>query len=274
MMGVRDAFSSQRPRSNRPLKRGDSVGRKEKKRKHSPVRRVVVGSLLACLIVAIVIGGRSVVESVNEWTEIKQITILGLDRLSREEIITKLNLPPDSSLWSIDIDHLSGQLETHPWIRSITFDRVFPHSLAVQVEERQPAAVLDASKNGYLLDAEGHLLPGETAKASQALPVLEGISSKFFNEHLDESHRRAKQGIYLAELLSEHFSGRPRVNVAYAHTTIVDLPRIRFQFGQEAERQWQRFLVLYPTLKEVLGRQSQEVDLRFAQKVILRKRTL
>jgi hypothetical protein len=64
------------------------------------------------------------------------------------------------------------------------------------------------------------------------------------------------------------------VNVAHAHTTIVDLPRIRFQFGQEAERQWQRFLVLYPTVKEVIGRQSQEVDLRFTQKVILRKRTL
>ena len=121
------------------------------------------------------------VESVNEWTEIQQITILGLDRLSREEIIAKLNLPPDSSLWSIDTDHLSGQLETHPWIRSITFDRVFPHSLAVQVEERQPAAVLDASKNGYFLDAEGHLLPGETPKANQALPVLEGHQFKIFS---------------------------------------------------------------------------------------------
>ena len=169
------------------------------------------------------------------------------DRLSRDEIITRLNLPPDSSLWSIDIDRLSAQVEAHPWIRSITFDRVFPHSLAVQVEERQPAAVLGSSKKGYFLDAEGHLLPGEPAKASRALPVLEGMSSKFFNEHLEESHRRAKQGIHLAELLSEHFSGRPRVNVAHAHTTIVDLPRIRFQFGQEAERQWQRFLVLYPS---------------------------
>ncbi|MFA9561084.1 MAG: hypothetical protein ACERKU_02005, partial [Nitrospirota bacterium] len=65
MMGVGGAFSSHRPRNNRPLKRGDSVGRKGKKHKQSPVRRVVVGSLLACLIVVIVIGGRSMVESVN-----------------------------------------------------------------------------------------------------------------------------------------------------------------------------------------------------------------
>ena len=64
------------------------------------------------------------------------------------------------------------------------------------------------------------------------------------------------------------------MNVVYAHTTIVNLPRIRVQFGKEADRQWERFLVLYPTIKETIERQSQEVDLRFSQKVILRKRTL
>lgn len=272
-MGERDDFPSQQPRKNRPLKSGESFGRKEKSHKSSPFRRVVVGSLLACLIVGLMIGGRSAVRWVNEWTKIQEVTVLGLDRLSREEIIATLNLSPESSLWSIDIDHLSGQLQGHPWIRSITFDRVFPHSLAVQVAERHPAAVLDAAKKDYFLDMEGHLLPGETGKASQSLPVVEGLTSKFFTEHEEEGHRRAKQGIYLAELVSQRFPGQPRVNVAHAHTTVVDFPRIRFQFGQESEQQWQRFLVLYPTVKDTIGRQSQEVDLRFAQKVILRKRT-
>lgn len=273
-MGFVEVFSSKQPRKNRPLKRGNSLGRKEKLQKKSPVRRVVVGSLLACLIVIITIGGRSAIRSVNEWTKIQQLTILGLDRLSREEIIAKLNLSPHSSLWSIDTDQLSDELETHPWIRAVTFDRVLPHSLIVQVDERQPAAVLQASKQSYLLDAEGYLLPGKTTKGGQVLPVLKGMTSKFFLQQKDESHRRAKQGIHLAELLSERFSGRPNVNVAHAHTTIVDLPRIRVQFGQEADRQWERFLVLYPTIKETIERQSQEVDLRFSQKIILRKRTL
>jgi hypothetical protein len=31
---------------------------------------------------------------------------------------------------------------------------------------------------------------------------------------------------------------------------------------------------LYPTVKDTIERKSQEVDLRFSQKVILRKRTL
>ncbi|MDH5429910.1 MAG: FtsQ-type POTRA domain-containing protein [Nitrospirota bacterium] len=273
-MGVRDILSSKQPRKNRPLKRGDGVRRSEKIRKTSPIRRVVMGSLLAGLIVGVVIGGRTAIRSVNAWTKIQQVTIVGLERLSREEITAELNLPSDSSLWSIDMDQLKGQLEAHPWIRSVTFDRVLPHSLIVQVEERQPAALLRAAKATYFLDGEGHLLPGETTKAGEALPVLEGMTSKFFTQHQDESHRRAKQGIHLAELLSERFPGRPTVNVAHPHTTIVDLPRFRFQFGQEVDQQWERFLVLYPTVKDAIERQSQEVDLRFSQKVILRKRTL
>lgn len=272
-MGVRDAFSLQPPRKNRPLKRGGSLGRKEKVRYSSPVRRVMVGSLLACLLVVVVLGGRSAVQWVNEWTKIQDVTVLGLNHLSREEILATLNLSPDSSLWSIDIDRLSGQLEAHPWIRSTTFDRVFPHALAVQVEERQPAALLDAAKKHYFLDMEGHLLPGETGKASHSFPVLEGLTSQYFADHEEESHQRAKQGIHVAKLVSQRFPGRPRVNVAQAHTTVVDFPRMRFQFGQESEQQWERFLVLYPTVKDTIERQSQEVDLRFPQKVILRKRT-
>ena len=273
-MGFGEMFLSNPHRKNRTLKRGDATRKKEPTRKKSPVRRVVVGGLLACFLVLLIIGGQSAVQSVNEWTKIQQLNILGLDRLTREEITTQLNLSPDSSLWSIDMDQLSDQLEDHPWIRSVTFERVLPHSLIVQVEERRPAGVLRASKQSYLLDADGFLLPGESAKAGQALPVLEGMTSKFFSQQQDESHRRAKQGIHLAELMAEYFSGRPNVNVAHAHTTIVDLPRIRVQFGQEPDRQWERFLVLYPTIKETVEKQSQEVDLRFSQKVILRKRTL
>lgn len=274
MMGWGEAFSSKQPRKNRTAKRGEILARKEKTRRASPFRRVVVGSLLACLIVMVVIGGRSVVRWVNDWTEIQQITVLGLDHLSREEIIMKLGLPEPSSLWSIDPDLLAEQLEVHPWIRSVIFDRVFPHSLVVQVEERRPVAVLQTSGKGYFLDVDGYVLPGEISEESRSLPVVEGMTSKFLTQHEDEGHRRAKEGIHLAALLSERFAGRPRVNVAHAQMTIIDLPRIRVQFGAEAERQWERFLVLYPTVKKTIERQLQEVDLRFSQKVILRKRTL
>lgn len=273
-MMTRENLSTKRPRKNRPLRKGEAFGNAINRGKISRVRRVLVGSAVACLIVAVLVAGRYVIRWADEWTEIQQITVVGLDRVTREEIITRLALPPHTSLLSLEPDLLATRLESHPWVGSVAFDRVFPHSLVVQVAERQPAAVLGSSKEPYFLDAEGYLLPGGKSQEDKTLPIVEGVTSKFMIQNAAEGHQRAKQGIHIADLVSQQFQGRPRIDVSKPHTTIVDLPGVRFQFGREVEDQWQRFLVLYPTVKTNIEGRSQEVDLRFSQKVIFRKRTL
>ncbi len=263
-----------RPRKNRTLNHGESSHREKRARTRSPIRRVVMGGLLACLLAIVVIGGREGIEGIRHWTEIQQITVIGLDHISRQDIVTRLAIAPDESLLFIDSDTLSEQLTLHPWIRSVTFDRVFPHTLVVDVTEREPAAVFESSQSPQLLDAEGYRLPGKVTKQDNTLPIVFGISSSHWNTSPGGGSQRAKRGIHLAKLLSHHFPGRPRVDVSHAYTTIVELPHVRFQFGPEAEPQWERFMVLFPTLKDEFGKRPKEVDLRFPQKIILRQRTL
>lgn len=269
-----ESLHTKRPRKNRPLKKTGGPKKGKASSTASRVRRVVIGGVLACLIVVVVVGGRQVLRWADEWTEIQQITVVGLDRVTRDEILTNLDLAPQTSLFSVDSELLANRLESHPWIGSVAFERVLPHSLVIQVTERQPAAVFASPNEPYYLDAEGYLLPKGKVQTKTTLPIVDGVTSTFMTQHQAEGHRRAKQGIHIAELLSQQFSGRPRIDVSQPHTTIVDLPNVRFQFGREVEDQWERFLVLYPTVKEKIEGRSQEVDLRFAQKVIFRKRTL
>ncbi len=266
-------WSSTSPRKNRMLKSRREYQPISKRRKKSPLRRVVVGSVVACGLVVGLLEGPSILGRVNAWTELQQITVLGLDRVTREEVLERLQLPSSQSLLTLEITELAGRVESHPWIGSVTFDRVFPHSLVVQVDERRPAAVLGDPPSSFYFDVEGVLLPKDKSEGEPRLPIVQGRTEQFFLKEQSEGQRRAKQGIHIAELLGKEFPGQPRVDVSNAHTTIVDLPHVRFQFGQEVERQWERFLVLYPTIKKEMERQSQEVDLRFSQKVILRKRT-
>jgi cell division septal protein FtsQ len=269
-----ESLNTKRPRKNRPLKKTGGPGKAKSSSTALRLRRVVIGGVLACLIVVVVVGGRQVMRWADEWTEIQQITVVGLDRVTRDEILRKLDLAPQTSLFSVDSELLATRLESHPWIGSVAFERVLPHSLVIQVTERQPAAVFGSPTEPYYLDAEGYLLPKGKVQAGTTLPIVDGVTSTFMTQHQAEGHRRAKQGIHIAALLSQQFSGRPRIDVSQPHTTIVDLPHVRFQFGREVEDQWQRFLVLYPTVKDKIEGRSQEVDLRFAQKVIFRKRTL
>ena len=265
--------TSNKPRKNRMLKSRRSFQPISKRRKKSPLRRVVVGSLLACVLVLSLLAGPSIINQLTVWTELQQISVLGLERVTREEVIQRLQLGTQQSLLTLDTYALASRVHSHPWIGSVTFDRVFPHSLVVHVDERRPAAVLGKAPSSFYLDVEGFLLPKERKERERRLPIVEGMTERAFQKDEREGQRRAKRGIHIAQLLSQEFSGRPRINVSSAHTTVVDFPRVRFQFGQDVEPQWERFLVLYPTIKKEMDRQSQEVDLRFSQKIILRKRT-
>ncbi|HSF10276.1 MAG TPA: FtsQ-type POTRA domain-containing protein, partial [Nitrospirales bacterium] len=109
-----ESLNTKRPRKNRPLKKTGGPGKAKSSSTALRLRRVVIGGALACLIVVVVVGGRQVMRWADEWTEIQQITVVGLDRVTRDEILTKLDLAPQTSLFSVDSELLATRLESHP----------------------------------------------------------------------------------------------------------------------------------------------------------------
>lgn len=256
------------------MKQGEALSRDEKNKQSSPIRRSLMGIVILAILGGVGFGGQRLVTWATEWTEVQHVAVMGLNRLTKEEVLGKLAMPQPASLLWLSTDELASRVQVHPWIDVVEVDRVFPHSLVVQVTEREPAAILRAPKESVMLDSAGHVLPGELSAEAKRLPVVQGLTAQSVTALGSEGHPRAKEGIRIAHLLAQYFSGRPQVNVSEPYTTVVDLPTVRFQFGQNAEEQWQRFLVLYPTIKSEMDRYAQEVDLRFSQKVILRKRTM
>ena len=268
------SHARKRPRKNRPLKQREPISRERKPQSSSSVRRVLFGIGVLVLIGGGLVGGQRVMHWATEWTEVKHISVMGLNRVTQEEVLARMSLPQPASVLWVRTDELAARVHEHPWVEGVEVDRVFPNSLVVQVTEREPAAVLRAATETVMLDAAGHMLPGNVPAEAKQWPVVQGLTPQSVTAHGSDGHPRVKEGIHIAHLLAPYFSGRPQVNVSEPYTTVVDLPKVRFQFGQNVEEQWERFLVLYPTIKQEMDSQAQEVDLRFSQKVILRKRTL
>ena len=266
--------STKRPRRNRAVKKGEVIGRDQSQGKRSTFRVWVIGLMVFLIGGTAFYGGRQLVTWVLKWTEVQHVSVVGLNRLTREEVLAKINIPQGASLLSLSTPELAERVQDHPWVEEVEVNRVFPASLVVNVTERKPAALLRTSGETVLLDAGGHVLPGKLPSDAKTLPVVEGLTLQSVADHGRGGHPRAKQGVLIARLLAPYFSGRLQVNVSKPQATVVDLPQVRFQFGKNVEEQWQRFLVLYPTIKPEIEGRSQEVDLRFSQKVILRKRTL
>ena len=259
-------------RKNQPLKKSRS---RRQNRKRSLLQKTVRLLVATSVVVVCLVGvwGFERVESVvTNLTTVQQISIVGLQTLQREEVLSELSLTPETSLFDIQPDVLMADLETHPWIHTVSIQRVFPHTLAIRIIEREPAAILQSSKAHYLLDDEAHILSLVDSSEYPDLPRLKGVPSTFPSPNDEKSQHQVRNGIRVAHLLSRTFHDMPTVRVERASVIVADTKALRFQFSSSIDEQWNRFQALYPSIQADIAREATEVDLRYAGKVILRKR--
>ena len=53
---------------------------------------------------------------VSAWATIHNFSVMGTDRVQREEVLALLDLPPQASLFAVKPDSLAQRVETHPWV--------------------------------------------------------------------------------------------------------------------------------------------------------------
>ena len=209
---------------------------------------------------------------VAAWATLHHYSVMGTDRVQREEVLALLDLPPHVSLFAVKPDSLAQRVETHPWVAAASIERVFPDTLAITVTERKPVAILQSPEGPHLLDKQGHLLSSVSKGQFPSLPKVKGLTPKAFQEERGQAQAQAQKGIQVATILFNELHAVPTVKVEHESTVVADVPGLRFQFGSSFEDQWQRFRALYPSIKGQMNATPKEVDLRYPGKVILRER--
>jgi cell division protein FtsQ len=214
---------------------------------------------------------------VNDWLQVRDVTVAGISHVTRQEVLDRLALQPGETLLSVSVGELAEQVAAHPWIKEATVRRRFPQTLAVTVVERQPAAVLKVPSAPLLLDDEGHVLTVLAETDEPDLPLLTGIDPKGLMSAESRSRDAARDGIRLAGLLESQFEGRPEVDMGNPENAVVYIQGLRFQFGPSSfEEKWERYRKITPTLRVSAdgeqGDSRNDIDLRYPGKVIVRER--
>jgi len=263
-----------------------------KRNPHAPPRRLrrgmVLRALLWVLIVAVGGGagwygwqrmGPDLLLQADRVFEIKVVDITKTERISRDDVLALLDLPPGQGLILVNPDALESALEAHPWIRRATVRRLFPDTLAVELQEREPVAVLRTAGRAFLVDQDGALLAERVPDAPQSLPVLLGVSYAEAVLREGDVVERVRNGIALAGLLGQAV-GRPMVvDLGVPGEVVAYDSGLRLRFGeggfgdkvdryrQVADRVFDRWI---DGGKPASARRV-EVDLRFRDKVIVRE---
>lgn len=213
----------------------------------------------------------------REWFLVRSVSVNGLHHVTRKEVISRLALKPDTALYSINPSWLAERIRTHPWIKDATVALKPLHDIHIQIVEREPAAVVRTLTENLLTDAEGFLLAHLGSTDDPTLPILSGVDGKRLMQGKLEDRRAVQVGATLARMVGQTTGGRPDINVGNLNNLVVVVQGVTFQFSEASmDQQWSRFLKMRPALHDVAfdgeGAKANEIDLRFADRVIVRGR--
>jgi cell division protein FtsQ len=226
-------------------------------------------------------SGPEVLAWADQFFEIKVVEITRTERISRDDVLAMLDLEPGRGLLLIDLVQAQRSLETHPWIRRAMVRRVFPDTLVVELDEREPVAVLRTGTGGreFLLDREGTLISEGVPAADEGLPILTGVDYADAILGTGNTVARVRSGIALAGLLDRSGVGRTEVDLRRPGDMVAYYSGLRLRFGEgdfgdKVDRYRQvsdRVIDRWVAQTKAAPVRRVEVDLRFQDKVIVRE---
>lgn len=147
------------------------------------------------------------------------VEVLNQKRLSREEVITLAGVTTGDAMLGLRLKRIGEQLARNPWIETVKVRRYFPHTLTIELTEREPVAVVNM---GYLyyLDKNGDVFKPLTAGDSLDFPVLTGINE----EDMGKDPAGAKAALQQAVALIDRLKGG-------AVFTLADVSEIHYDRG-------------------------------------------
>lgn len=221
---------------------------------------------------------------VDQFCRINAVEINGGRQVSRQEVLARLHLPPASGLLTTDLARLRRSLESHPWIQHAEMRRVFPDTLVIDLQEREPAAVLRTGERDLLIGQDGGVITEVLPGTYEEFPVLTGIGYAQALTRRPDITERLLAGITLAGLLVEAGASGMEVDLRVPGDMVAYYNGFHIRFGDSGfEDKLDRYRRLTGTMPGVesttpeqpsrgMGRRPSEVevDLRFQDRVIVR----
>jgi len=138
--------------------------------------RMLVGAIYVAIAVLLVLGLGHLRRYLltTPRLALRTIEVSGTNRVTPWEVRVLGGIENGRNLLSIDLEVLAPKIEQHPWIAQVVVRRVLPDRLQIEIEEREPVALL-AMKELYYVDAGGSVFKRVKPGEALSFPVLTGF---------------------------------------------------------------------------------------------------
>lgn len=160
----------------------------------------------------------------SPYMKLEHVDVEGVDEEIGRELIQLCGLNSDASLLALNLNELKQQMEKHPWIRLVTLERNFPHTLIVRAEKEVPSALVVMGKI-YYVNRWGKVFKEVGELEKMDFPLITGLSKQESNlqEELDMAARlmrtlESEEGLWSLDELSEiHVQNDGGMSLYFGH---------------------------------------------------------
>jgi cell division protein FtsQ len=196
--------------------------------------------------------------------QVQRVEITGMERVDQLKVYELVLAEKDRAMPLVDIDKVRADLLEYGWIKDARVSRRLPDTLAVEIIERQPAAVWQREGKYSLIDAEGTVLQNVKAGEAGELPVLNGTDANqhavALNELLD------KASALRAQVSGASWIGNRRWDLRFKSGETLALPE-----GEKAAAEALLNFARMDGIHRLLGRDLIHFDLRDPDRAYFRK---
>lgn len=144
--------------------------------------------VVALLVLLLAVGGGVYAVYFSSALSVQGVEVTGARTLSEAEVLEAADVPTGGPLATLDLVAIQRRVASLAVVRSVEVSRRWPDDVLIEIEEREPVAVVDRGGELRAVDAEGVVF-GSYRKAPRGLPRIEpsGASGTSDTESLREA---------------------------------------------------------------------------------------
>lgn len=156
---------------------------KEALKRVQSIRKKIIISLLACLVLGVFAGAIYLLNS--DALEILEVEYVGADHLTQAECEALAPSPEGQNLLTFNGDAISQGFLRDSWVESLSFNRQFPHKLQIVIHEKKIGAVVEfnsganQTSQSWIITLDGTWIMGVPKQDSD---VGKAISQNIFTD--------------------------------------------------------------------------------------------
>lgn len=172
---------------------------------------------------------------------LQEARVHGTKHLSRMEVLQAAGLSAADSLITLKMGPIESRIGRMPWVKQVSVERDFPHSVRIIVAEREVRMLALAGGRIFVLDENIRPIAALGRREAPDLPWLSGLSPADLVKPDDEILRLMDAAGRLLDALAKSSLGRPseiRIDRVWGLSLVTDrlAATVRLGFGDYALR--------------------------------------